>query len=204
MDKATHQKGWWQRVLSLCSGTEGAQILELAITLPLVTAMFIATYDFGQAFNVKQKLVSATREGARLGANQSTSDLTSSTSSSCPASVCAIRDVVDAYLVHSNISDCGLASATVAQQSPPAWVWTFTAGGCPGGNLVLTVNRGKTYNLTVPSSSGNVTMVVESTQVSMSYPYQWHVNRVMQMLAPGSSYAAVTQISTNSVVQNLD
>jgi Flp pilus assembly protein TadG len=204
MNKVTHQKRWWQRVLSLCRGSEGAQILELAITLPLVTAMFIATYDFGQAFNVKQKLVSATREGARLGANQSTSDLTSATSGSCPASVCAIRDVVDEYLIHSNIGDCGLPSATVAQQSPPAWVWTFTASGCPGGNLVLTVNRGQTYNVTVPSSSGNVTVVVESTQVSLSYPYQWHVNRIMHVLAPGSSYAAVTQISTNSVVQNLD
>lgn len=201
MNKATHQKRWWQQVLSLCRGCEGAQILELAITLPLVTAMFIATYDFGQAFNLKQKLVSATREGARLGANQSTSDLTSATSGSCPASVCAIRDVIDEYLIHSNIGDCGLPSATVAQPAPPAWVWTFTASGCPGGNLVLTVNRGKTYTVTLPTSE---IVTVESTQVSLSYPYQWHVNRVMQMLAPGSSYAAVTQISTNAVVQNLD
>lgn len=195
---------WWKWIERVYTATEGVQIVELAVALPLVTAMFVATYDFGQAFNVKQKLVSAAREGARFSANQSTSDLTTGTANTCPTSVCAVRDVIDQYLINSNISDCGLPSATVAQVNSPHWTWAFTATGCPGTNLVVTVDRGHTYTETVASGSGNVTVTVESTQVTIAYPYRWHINRVMQILAPGSSYAAVSTITATAVIQNLN
>ncbi len=180
--------------------SEGAQIVELAITLPLLAAIFVATYDFGQAFNVKQKLVAATREGARFAANQTTADLTSTNGT--PPSIFAIRDVIDSYLIANNVSDCGLNGAIAAP--PSGWTWTFTAGGCSGGNLSLTINRGFTFTTTSLGTSGNVTVTVEATQVTMSYPYRWQFNRVAQILVPGTSYAPVTQIPTSAVVQNLN
>ncbi len=201
-EKTSRYRHWWAWLGRLSSSAEGVQIVELAVTLPLVTAMFVATYDFGQAFNVKQKVVAAAREGARFAANQSTSDLTTGTASSCPSSICAIRDVVHAYLVNSNISDCGLASALVARGGATQWTWTFTASGCAGGNLVLTINRANTYTTTVPSGAGNVTMTVQSTKVTLAYPYQWHINRIMQML--GGSYGATTTITANSVMENMN
>jgi TadE-like protein len=79
---------------ALWKESQGAQIVEFAISLPLLAALFVGTYDFGQAFNVKQKLVAATREGARFAANQSTSDLTVAQSQQTPclpASICAVR-----------------------------------------------------------------------------------------------------------------
>ncbi|MBV9482791.1 MAG: pilus assembly protein [Acidobacteria bacterium] len=195
----------WLILLGLCTKSEGAQIVELAVSLPLLAALFVGTYDFGQAFNVKQKLVAATREGARFAANQSTSDLTLARGRSCaPASICAVRDVVDAYLLANNISDCGLASASSAQPNSPQWVWTFTANGCAGGNFVLTIDRGYTFTETVASGGNNVSVTVEATRVTMSYPYPWQFNRLMQFLSPGATYSAVTQIPTSAVVQNLN
>jgi Flp pilus assembly protein TadG len=192
---------------ALWKESQGAQIVEFAISLPLLAALFVGTYDFGQAFNVKQKLVAATREGARFAANQSTSDLTVAQSQQTPclpASICAVRDVVDAYLVTNNINDCGLASASSAQPNPPQWIWTFTATGCAAGNFVLTINRGFTFNETVSSGGTNVTVTVEATQVTMSYPYPWQFNRIMTVLVPGTNYSAVTQIPTSAVMQNLN
>jgi hypothetical protein len=179
--------------------------LEFAIALPLLAVILVGTYDFGQAFNVKQKLVATTREAARAAANQSTSDLTNPGGNNCapaPDSVCALRDIVSAYLLASNISDCGLGSATI--KPLVGLQWSFSAGGCPGGNFVLTVNRGNTYTISVPSGNGNVTMTVESTQVTLSYPYQWHFNHVIQFLVPGATYAAVTPIVTSAVAENLN
>lgn len=186
----------WLRAISLTiSGAEGAQIVELAVTLPVLVVVFVGIYDFGQAFNTKQKLTLATREGARIAASQSTSDLTNSR----PGSILAVRDVVDAYLTANKVNDCGLGS--VNPPAPANWIWQFTATGCSYGNLVLTVDRGHIFTTT--ASSGN-TITVEATQVTLSYPYQWQFNRAIGVLIPGANYAGVTQIQIVSVMQNLN
>ena len=70
----------------------GAQIVEFALVLPLLVVFVVAIYDFGQAFNVKEKLNFTAKDAARFGAAQPTSDLTQTV----PVSVTAIRDLVDA------------------------------------------------------------------------------------------------------------
>ncbi|HEY1271859.1 MAG TPA: TadE family protein [Terriglobales bacterium] len=186
--------------------TDGAQIVELAVTLPLMVVIFVGIYDFGQAFNLKQKLGIATREAARFAANHSTADLTSNGAACAPApdSICAVRDVVDAYLVSNNINDCGLSNIATAPvaQTAGTWRWTFTASGCAGGSFTLVIDRGATFPFVDPGSGNTVT--VEATQVSMNYPYQWHFNRVIRLVVPGASYAAITQIPTTAVMQNLN
>ena len=84
----------------------GAQILEFALALPLLVVFVVAIYDFGQAFNVKEKLNFAAKDGARLGATQPTNDLTQN----LPTSVTAIRDLVDSDLLAAGINDCGLGT----------------------------------------------------------------------------------------------
>jgi Flp pilus assembly protein TadG len=175
--------------------TEAAQIVELAVTLPLLVAIFVGIYDFGQAFNLKQKLSIAAREGARVAANQSTVDLTDSSGGcSAPASVCAVRDVVDAYLVANNVDDCGLG--TTAAGASSGWSWTFNTTGCTGRVVTLIVNRGGTF-----TASG---VTIEATNITLRYPYQWHFNRVVQFLVPGATFGGVTHIQTRAVMQNLN
>ena len=77
----------------------GSQIMEFALVLPLLVVFVTAIYDFGQAFNVKEKLNFAVKDGARFGAAQPTNDLTQD----IPISVTAIRDLVDADLINAGI-----------------------------------------------------------------------------------------------------
>jgi len=184
------------------SNTAGAQIVELAVSLPLLALLFVGTYDVGQAFNTKQKLVAATREGTRFAANQSTSDLTDSSSGSCsaPTSICAVRDLMDSYLVAAGVNDCGLSSTSA--NTTTTWQWEFDAStGCGGNTFTVIINRGYTYPTTSKLGTNNVPVTVEATQVTMSYPYQWQFNRLVQILGGN---VAVSSIPTSAVMRNLD
>src|SRR5438445_10759776 len=85
-------------LLARLHGTEAVQIVEFAVTLPLLMVFLIGLTDFGGAFTLKQKLNGAVREGARLGANQPTSDLYSALSShQAPPPPNAIRELCEDY-----------------------------------------------------------------------------------------------------------
>jgi len=174
--------------------TAGSQIAEFAVSLPLLAVVVIGITDFGSAFDLKYKLSNAVREGARFASIQSTSDLTNAT----PASVTAVRDLIDSYLIGDHVNDCGLATVTPTQ-SASTLVWTYTANtACAGGGtLTLIVDRGKTFTTT-----GGVT--VETTNVSISYPFQWRFSNVIRVLIPTARYAGITPISTEAVMQNLN
>lgn len=189
-------------VFSKFAGDDAAQIVELAVTLPLLVVLLIGIYDFGQAYNLKQKLAAAAREGARFASNQTSGDLTN-TGSNCastPDSICAVRDVVDSYLIANNINDCGLTSNTTTI-TPSNLQWTFTATGCTAGNFTLVINRGAIFT-TSPGGTGTP-LTVEGSQVSLSYPYVWQFNRVVQLIAPGSAYGPA-QIPVSAVMQNVN
>src|SRR3954471_11146359 len=88
----------------LCVGGEASQIVELAVSLPLLLVFVVGITDFGTAFNLKQKLNNAAREGARIAANQYMADVVNAS----PNSIIAIHDAVDNYLLAARVNDCGL------------------------------------------------------------------------------------------------
>jgi Flp pilus assembly protein TadG len=181
----------------LASDASGSQIAEFAVTLPLLIVLVVGIFDFGNAYNLKQKLTNAARDAARLGASETTSDLTTAS----PSSVLAIRDLVSQYLQNSKINDCGIgtAAATPAGGSTP-WKWTFT-GTCPSGaSFVLSVDRGYVFISGV--NTGLNAIKVINTNVSISYPYSWQFNRVIGLLVSGASYPATTTIVVNSTMAN--
>ena len=170
-------------------GAEGAQIVELAITLPVLVGLWYGIFDFGQAFNLKQKLSDISREAARFAASQTTSDLTNAT----PQSILDVRNLVSSNLVANNLSDCGLSGTTPAQS--PTYTWTFTAT-CAAGNLSLKVNRGKIL------SAGS--QVVQATQVDLNYPHQWQFSRVVKLIAPNASFTGPAQIPSTAIMANIN
>lgn len=183
---------FWQRWKVLLRGTEASQIVELAITLPLLLVVVVGLTDFSGAFNLKFRLMNATREGARFAANQSTADLSNAT----PDSIVAVRDVVDSYLTALDVNDCGLSSASPVKVG---LIWTYTvSAGCPG-SLILSIDRGKTF-----ATSAGTPLTVEATHINISYPYQWRFNRVIQVLIPSATYLGLTQITGDAVLQNLN
>jgi hypothetical protein len=65
--------------------------------------------------------------------------------------------------------------------------------GCPD-DLVITINRGKVITSTAPAVVGTI--------VTVTYPYHWRFNSVIQLLSPGASYAATTKLNESATVQN--
>jgi Flp pilus assembly protein TadG len=181
----------------LAGESRGSQIVEFAVALPLLLVLVVGICDFGNAFNMKQKLTNAAREAARLGSSQSTADLTQGS----PASVVAIRDLVSYYLQTARMNDCGIGtSAATAVGASSPWAWSFTAT-CPnGGTFTLTVDRGNVFASSV--TTGGNTIKVISTNVTISYPYKWQFNRVIGLLVSGASYPAATNIVVNSTMEN--
>jgi Flp pilus assembly protein TadG len=183
---------------SLFRATDAAALIEFAVALPLLVVLVVGIFDFGGAFNLKQELNNAVREGARFGAAQPSNDI--SIGNLKPPSVDAIRFLVDSYLQTAKINDCGLSAIPEPNQGG-GMTWVYTASsGCPSA-LTLTISR----NVAVPVTVLNQpTVNMLCTTVQISYPYQWHFNNVIQLLVPGATYAGVSQIPSNATAANAD
>ena len=77
-------------------------------------------------------------------------------------------------------------------------VWVYNAHTGCGGNLRLTISRG----VAVPVTANGSTVNMLCTTVQISYPYKWHFNNVIQLLVPGATYAAISQIPSDATAAN--
>lgn len=178
-----------RRALRNLIGTEGAQLYEFALALPLLIIMTVGVMDFAIAYNVKQKLTNAAREGARLAASQSQADLTQTT----PASVEVIKEAVDTYLANANVDTSFIGSGMT-----PVGSFTWTYFSAPGPPPVgLEIQRA----VAVPATGGGVIM---STQVNLTYSYNWTFgfDSILNLLFPGATWGTII-ISTGAVMPNL-
>jgi Flp pilus assembly protein TadG len=182
---------------SLLRNTNAAALIEFAVALPLLVVLVVGIFDFGGAFNLKQELNNAAREGARFGASQPTNDLLNS---GTPPSVDAVRYLVVSYLQAERLNDCGLATmAAPAGQSAPM-TWTYSPTGCA---LVLTIQRPCSPLSTCPKANGPPSAYMPYAFVQISYPYVWHFNNVIQLLVPGANFA-LSNIVANATAVNMD
>ncbi len=184
-------------------GDRGAQLVEFAVTLPLMMVFVVGIFDFSGAFTLKQKLTNIARDAARAAAAEPASDL----GNTLPVSVSDTFLAVKNYLATNNINDCGIT----ATGSPTGLTWTFTANGngCASSGLILTINRGYYFpqtGATLPSvgctsqAPGGGQTAVIGTCVSIQYPYPWRFGRVANLL--GSAVALPTEISATAVAMN--
>ena len=96
----------------LCSVVPGwrddqaAQLVEFAVSLPLLVLFVVGIFDFSNAFTLKQKLTNVARDAARAAAAEPASDLQSPIP---PMSVVDAFQDIDNYLLANNLSDCGSA-----------------------------------------------------------------------------------------------
>jgi hypothetical protein len=206
---AVSRRSW----TDLLSFAEASSLAEFAISLPLLVVLVVGIFDFGGAFNLKQQLNNAVREGARFGASQPTNDLAAAPAPA-PPSIDAVRYLVDAYLQANRINDCGLGTLPPAASGPP---WVYAPTGCPPPGLTLTIKKDPlTGPPGIPTCSplnaqnygppGHIVpppVFIPCTRVLISYPYQWHFNSVIQLLVPGANLA-LTQISTDATVPNMN
>ncbi|HUJ94963.1 MAG TPA: TadE family protein, partial [Terriglobales bacterium] len=64
-----------RRLFARFVGSDGAEIVEFVVSLPLIMVTVVGIFDFGTAFVVRQKISNAALQGARVAANQPMTDL---------------------------------------------------------------------------------------------------------------------------------
>jgi Flp pilus assembly protein TadG len=188
--------GFWHG----CREEQAAQIVEFAVSLPLLVVFVVGIFDFSGALSLKQKLTNAAREAARVAAADPSNDLStnySSPSSGMPVSISDAYQAVDNYFLSENINDCGLKGQNPSPSTGITWSSQANGNGCPGA-VTLTINRGCFTQQPI----GGVTTDVVSTCVTISYPYRWRFNSVITLLVPNAKYGSITYISANATAFN--
>ncbi|MGB2606449.1 MAG: TadE/TadG family type IV pilus assembly protein [Candidatus Sulfotelmatobacter sp.] len=173
-----------------CADDRASQIVELALSLPVLVLFVVGVFDFSGALTLKQKLTNAAREGARVAASDPASD----TYAAVPASVSDAGQAVDNYLFSEKINDCGLGPTlpTTPPQTQLTWTYTATGGGCPGTGISIAVNRG--------CSTLENGIYLIGTCVTISYAYKWQYNSVTGLF--GGSFVGPTIITTSAEALN--
>ena len=194
------------RTIECLCHTEGSAILEFAITIPLLVVFVVGIFDFSGAFNQKQKIEQAAQEGAIVAGGQPMTDISPGSSTNPAAGPDSLQPVVIAVfnslagsgvLPNANVAPCAVSSPAPSEiQTILTYQYTIT--GCSnysGDNLVITINRGWIVTgATAPSVVG--------TRVTVTFPYHWRFNSVIQVLIPGASYQAITSLTESASVHN--
>lgn len=168
-----------------------SQIVEFALSVPLLVLFVIGIFDFSGALALKHKLANAAREGARVAAADPANDL----GNVLPVSVSDAYQVVDNYLLSEKINDCGLKGTTPAEA--PSLTWTSPAlTGCQNNTgLVLTINRG----CITTQGSGGTTVYLVGTCVQIVYPYIWQFTSAAGLFG---GFTGPTNITTTATAFN--
>jgi hypothetical protein len=183
------------RLKRACTDEGASQIVEFAVSLPLLILFVVGIFDFSNAVSLKQKLTNAAREAARVAAADSANDL-GSPSTAVPASVGDAFQVADNYLLADKVNDCGLSTAASPAPTGLTWTYTATGGGCPGTGISLLINRGCTS--TVPANASTLNLV--ATCITITYAYKWQFNSVASTF--GWAGAATSNLTAKAQALN--
>lgn len=179
----------------------GAQLLEMALALPLLLILAVGILDFGTAYNLKQILNNAAREGARLGSGAPNIDAKSGTGCAAGTTTQTVHDDIVTYLANAKV-DTSFIPSSGAWSAPATcsyYCGTTACGGAGSTTYGLIIER----SVLVPSGGTNIV----STRVTIVYPYSWLYNfaRMVSFLVPGTAAPPGTvPISTNAVMANLN
>ena len=98
------------RALRGWRGRSGAEVLELALVMPLLLVLAFGTVEFGYWFYLEHNFQSAAREGARAAIVSSLSNLAQRQAAAEEAAVAVMSNLnlgVDSYTVQSSLSSDG-------------------------------------------------------------------------------------------------
>jgi hypothetical protein len=179
--------------------TEGAELYEFAMGLPLLLVLVVGIIDFAGAYNTKQIISNGARLGARTlsSTNLSIYDPACSWNKSSPGSgtPCPVQGV--AISLANYLTDAGLSQAACLSTAPATYTspfqWTYSCNG-----VTLYINKALQVN------NGALGGVVVSTEVTLSYPYFFSFGRVIGLLLPGATGPqGQVNLTSDAVMQNL-
>lgn len=163
------------------SPEKGAELLELALVLPLLLVMMVGVIDFGQAWVLKDKLAGAARDAARVAIADFNDTMNPQCPAATPCSVQAAASAAVTALNNANVNTCGLDPSTTAPQAG-TFTWTYTST-CTNP-LTITIERA------VPQVVDGATSLC--TRVTIKYPYNWTFASVASLLGNRFASSAIT------------
>ncbi len=169
--------------------TGASQLVEFAFVFPLLLVLVVGIADFGSAYNLKQKLNNAAREGARIAIGQNPIDL----SQTNPLTVQAIAEAVVNYLNGENVDTSLIDLSQPCASDSGLRIWAYCQSGTSDQLLVIERN----YIVSGPSG------IILSTRVTLNYPYSWSFSQIIRLLVPSASYSGSFTISSDAVMKNL-
>jgi Flp pilus assembly protein TadG len=174
---------------------EGAQIFEFALALPILLVVVAGIVDFGGAWNLKQKLANAAREGARIAAGEpKPAGLDSSSCNGAGSVPCQIKVVADTVVNY--LTSAGLDASCINPGSPTSAydTTTFTAVYTCANGTSLTINMDYQYT---PSGGSPIL----ANKIILTYPYTWTINGLIKPLAwMGFSLSLPPTITTAAIM----
>jgi Flp pilus assembly protein TadG len=198
--KRLSRRGWRE---------DASQMVEFAVTLPLLVVFVVGIFDFSNAFTLKQKLTNVARDAARVAAADPANDVPSSVSA-VPASVSDAFQLVANYLVANNINACGMIASSFVYSAPATWTYSAHANGCPAAGITVVINRGYYFPQSVGTQPASATCAVTGalggqaavigTCVGVQYAYQWKFGHAASLL--GATTALPSTISAAAVSMN--
>ncbi|HEX5410619.1 MAG TPA: TadE/TadG family type IV pilus assembly protein [Terriglobia bacterium] len=179
--------------------TEGAELYEFAVALPLLLVLVVGIIDFASAYNTKQIISNAARLAARTlsvtplsvydpncGWNKS------SPGNGTPCPVQGVATSVSNYLTDAGLSKAACLSTSSGTYTSP-YQWTYSCNG-----VTLHVDKAQKV------SNGALGAPVVSVEVTLSYPYSFSFGRVIGLLLPGATGPeGQVNLTSDAVMQNL-
>jgi hypothetical protein len=195
---------------ALCRDERAAQLVELAVALPLLVVFVVGIFDFSGAFTLKQKLTNIARDAARVAAADPVVDVTNPGSDPISSSVDDAFQVVQQYLTANNINTCGIVAADGIEGPPATWRFSATTSS-PACSIEIIINRGYYFpagstsqlppsNCQPPSAPSPNQLQVIATCISIQYAYPWRFGTVSSLLGPTT--ALPTPLIATAVAMN--
>jgi Flp pilus assembly protein TadG len=150
------------------NGEKGAELLELALVLPMLMLMLVGVLYYGGAWATKDDLNGAGRDGARVAVNDFNDTTNPQCAGATPCSVQAAASAVVAAMNSANVDTCGMAPASNPPAASGTFAWTYTSNGCAASGQPWTM----VIERAVPQTVGGVNVM--ATRVTLSYPYAWN------------------------------
>lgn len=156
---------FFRRLRRTLRSSEGAQLLEFGLALPILLLLVLGVWDFGASFTLKAKLTNAAREGARITVSTPLTNFDCGSSTPCPI-VAAAQSVVN-YLTNANVDASCITpdSPTTTATTGEEWTWT-----CANGTT-LDINRSSAI-----SENG---IYLPATVVTLTYPLKWRLSTML-------------------------
>lgn len=191
-----HVDSFRKRTRHALLSTDGAELYEFAMALPLLLVLVVGIIDFARAYNTKHVTSNAAREAARLISSTPLNDsdcptawTINSPGSGTPCAVQATAKTVANYLTAAGLNQ-GACLITATATFAPVLTWTYTCN-----NVTLVIY--KAYDTPNPYDT---TSTIKSTKVTLSYPYTFMFGRIIGLLVPGATGPTGQYIFTSDAV----